>query len=131
MKKIILALFLGGVLGASEMVVSVDGAKFEGELFENESANAFGDRFPLYARMQPVSKDGKYFYSPEFIPGKSEKISQIHEGDVVLYDNRYVMIFTSDFAPSHAYARIGRIKNPANLRQLFEKNKVSIKFERK
>lgn len=130
MKKIILFCCIFLSLNAQELIMRFNNQTFNIDLYSNESADVFAEKTPMIAKAFSLNTSGKYFYIPEFIPANPKSLKSVKNGDVLLFGNHYIMIYNSDFIPTHEYTRIGKIRNPKNLKEAFNYKTLSIKFSK-
>ena len=110
--------------------ISVNGQNFSLRLEDNPSARAFAEKLPLEVEMQELNGNEKYFYLDSDLPSDSERVKQIHAGDLMLFGSNCVVIFYKDFATSYSYTRLGKIDNAADLSKVLGSGNVRVKFGR-
>ena len=110
--------------------ISINGQNFSARLEDNASARAFAEKLPLEVEMQELNGNEKYFYLDSDLPSNSERIKQIHAGDLMLFGSNCVVIFYKDFATSYSYTRLGKIDNAADLSKVLGRGNVRVKFGR-
>ena len=110
--------------------ISINGQNFSARLEDNASARAFAEKLPLEVEMQELNGNEKYFYLDSDLPSDSERVKQIHAGDLMLFGSNCVVIFYKDFATSYSYTRLGKIDNAADLSKVLGGGNVHVKFGR-
>lgn len=110
--------------------ISVNGKIFSATLEDNPTARAFAETLPLEVTMIELNGNEKYFRLEKNLPSDSERVGQIHCGDVMLFGSDCVVIFYKDFATSYSYTRLGRIENSADLEKIFGTGDVRVNFGR-
>ena len=110
--------------------ISINGQNFSARLEDNASARAFAEKLPLEVEMQELNGNEKYFYLNSDLPSDSERVKQIHAGDLMLFGSNCVVIFYKDFATSYSYTRLGKIDNAADLPKVLGGGNVHVKFGR-
>ncbi len=108
--------------------ISINGQNFYARLEDNPSARAFAEKLPLEVDMQELNGNEKYFYLDSDLPSDSERVKQIHAGDLMLFGSNCVVIFYKDFATSYSYTRLGKIDNAADLPKVLGGGNVRVKF---
>ena len=112
----------------STVKISVNGQTFDVKLEDNASARAFTENFPLEVEMTELNGNEKYFYLDKNLPSNSERVGQIHAGDLMLFGSNCVVIFYKDFPTSYSYTRLGKIENAADLAKVLGAGNIYVKF---
>ncbi len=109
--------------------ISINGQNFSARLEDNLSARAFAEKLPLEVDMQELNGNEKYFYLDSDLPSDSERIKQIHAGDLMLFGSNCVVIFYKDFSTSYSYTRLGKIDNAASLAKVLGAGNIHVTFK--
>ena len=107
--------------------ISIKGQNFSARLEDNPSARAFAEKLPLEVDMQELNGNEKYFYMDSDLPSDSERVKQIHAGDLMLFGSNCVVIFYKDFQTNYSYTRLGKIE-ATNLEKILGAGNVHVKF---
>ena len=107
--------------------ISINGQNFSVRLEDNPSARAFAEKLPLEVDMQELNGNEKYFYLDSDLPSDSERVKQIHAGDLMLFGSNCVVIFYKDFQTNYSYTRLGKIE-ATNLEKILGAGNVHVKF---
>ena len=107
--------------------ISINGQNFSVRLEDNPSARAFAEKLPLEVDMQELNGNEKYFYMDSDLPSDSERVKQIHAGDLMLFGSNCVVIFYKDFQTNYSYTRLGKIE-ATNLEKILGAGNVHVKF---
>ena len=110
------------------MTVEVNGQKFEAELYDNDTADAFKEMLPITFSMNEHNGNEKYIYMDQSLPSASEKIGGIQNGDIMLFGADCLVVFYESFQTSYTYTRIGYIKNPDGLTYALGRGSVEVSF---
>ena len=110
------------------MTVEVNGQKFEAELYDNDTADAFKEMLPITFSMNEHNGNEKYIYMDQSLPSASEKIGDIQNGDIMLFGSDCLVVFYESFQTSYTYTRIGYIKNPDGLSSALGNGSAEISF---
>ena len=110
------------------MTVEVNGQKFEAELYDNDTADAFKEMLPITFSMNEHNGNEKYIYMDQSLPSASEKIGGIQNGDIMLFGSDCLVVFYESFQTSYTYTRIGYIKNPDVLSSALGNGSAEISF---
>lgn len=103
---------------------------FNATLENNPTTQEFIKKLPLEITMTELNGNEKYFKFAENFPTNDEKISEIHSGDLMLYNGNYLVIFYKDFPTSYRYTRLGKIENAENLSEIVGGDDIRVKFEK-
>ena len=117
---------------ANEMKIkiSVNGKIFDATLENNPSTQELIKKLPLDVEMTELNGNEKYFKFKENFPSADKNISEIHEGDLMLFGSNYLVLFYKNFSTSYKYTRLGKIENPKNLSEILGSDNVRVKFEK-
>ena len=98
--------------------ISVGEQIFYATLEDNLSTRELIKKLPLEVEMTELNGNEKYYKFAENFPSDDKKISEIREGDLMLYGSSYLVIFYKNFSTSYRYTRLGKIENPENLPEI-------------
>ena len=110
--------------------ISVGEKIFYANLENNPSTQELIKKLPLEVEMTELNGNEKYFKFAENFPSDDKKISEIREGDLMLYGSSYLVIFYKSFSTSYSYTRLGKIENPANLSKVLGSDNIRVKIEK-
>ena len=110
--------------------ISVGEQIFYANLENNSSTQELIKKLPLEVEMTELNGNEKYYKFVENFPSDDKKISEIREGDLMLYGSSYLVIFYKNFSTSYSYTRLGKIENPANLSEILGDGNIFIKIEK-
>ena len=110
------------------MTVEINGQKFEAELYDNDTADAFKEMLPIAFSMNEHNGNEKYIYMDQSLPSASEKIGDIQNGDIMLFGSDCLVVFYKSFQTSYTYTHIGYIKNPDGLSSALGSGSAEISF---
>lgn len=110
------------------MIVEVNGQKFEAELYDNDTADAFKEMLPITFSMNEHNGNEKYIYMDQSLPSASEKIGSIQNGDIMLFGSDCLVVFYESFQTSYTYTRMGYIKNSDGLSSALGNGSAEISF---
>ena len=101
---------------------------FAAELANNATAQAFNALLPMTLNMTELNGNEKYNYLSTTLPSNPSCPGTIHNGDILLYGNKCVVVFYKTFSTSYSYTKIGRITDPSTLEDIVGRGAVSIRF---
>ena len=110
--------------------ISVGEQIFYANLENNPSTQELIKKLPLEVEMTELNGNEKYFKFAENFPSDDKKISEIREGDLMLYGSSYLVIFYKSFSTSYSYTRLGKIENPENLSEILGSGNIRVKIEK-
>ena len=113
----------------NSVTIQVNGKNFSATLADNPAARAFAEKFPLEVNMTELNGNEKYFYLDSDLPTDSERVKQIHAGDLMLFGSNCVVIFYKDFTTNYSYTRLGKIDNAADLAKILGAGNVRVTFK--
>lgn len=119
---------------ASEMTtiqVIINGQEFEAELNDNEAAKQFTEMLPLQLDMEDLHDNEKYFYFSDDFDTEDQKLKEIHEGDLLIYDSKCLVLFYENFETTYQYTALGKISDTAGLKEALGAGTVTISFQTK
>ena len=103
---------------------------FNATLENNPTSQEFIKKLPLEVTMTELNGNEKYFKFSENFPSDDKNISEIHVGDLMIYDSNYLVVFYKNFSTGYKYTRLGKIENPADLEKVLGDKNILIKFEK-
>lgn len=114
-----------------EIIITINGQIYEGELYHSSSAEAFAALLPLSIDMQELNGNEKYYYCPDIFPTDAKKVQHINAGDIMLYGSDCLVLFYQSFDTSYRYTPLGKIKNPDRLAEFAGTETAAITFMKK
>lgn len=136
MKQIIFLIFLNFLamqsINAQEtpkIKITVGSASFVVTTYDNATAKTFIALLPLTVTMSELNGNEKYYSMSVNLPSSPERPSTIHTGDLMRYQQNYIVIFYETFSPSYNYTKIGYMDNPKGLKTALGPDNPSVTFE--
>lgn len=111
-----------------DIVLTVGDRSFTARLEQNSTAEAFCALLPMTLEMTDLHSNEKYHYLSRPLPTNRTDVGTIHAGDIMLYGDDCVVVFYETFTTSYSYSRIGRIADPAGLKEALGSGNVSVTF---
>lgn len=111
-----------------DIVLTVGDRSFTARLEQNSTAEAFCALLPMTLEMTDLHRNEKYHYLSRPLPTNRTDVGTIHAGDIMLYGDDCVVVFYETFTTSYSYSRIGRIADPAGLKEALGSGNVSVTF---
>jgi len=112
------------------MWMTVGERRFAVTLAVTEAARAFAAMLPLTVDMADLNSNEKHAELPRALPASASRPGTIHNGDLMLYGSRTLVIFYLTFDSSYSYTRLGRVDDPAGLAQALGRSNVRIAFSK-
>lgn len=111
------------------ITIQINGKNFSAALEDNPSARAFAAHLPLEINMTELNGNEKYFYLDGDLPSDSQRVGQVHAGDLMLFGSNCVVLFYKDFATSYSYTRLGKLNNAVDLEKILGTGTVRVTFK--
>lgn len=108
--------------------ININGQAFTATIADSETGRAFQGMLPLVLDMSELNGNEKYYYLDTPLPTDSHRPGTIEAGDLMLYGDNCVVLFYETFSSSYSYTRIGKIDNPAGLRQALGRGSATVTF---
>lgn len=112
------------------IAIQIGQQQFQATLDNTPTTDAFLRKLPLTMDMTELNGNEKYYILDEGLPTQDEAVREIHTGDLMLYNGRYVVLFYKDFSTSYRYTRLGKINSPEGLAQAVGKGDIQISVNR-
>lgn len=110
------------------MIIKIHETTFFVDLEDNETSRAFCDLLSMKLSMQDLNGNEKYAYLDSPLPTKPIRIQTIHAGDIMLWQDRCIVVFYKTFSTKYAYTKIGSITNSYPLQQCLGTKNVVVQF---
>lgn len=98
-----------------DITIRVNGNVFAAKLYQTETTEAFMQKLPLSVTMNELNGNEKYYYFSESFPTETERVSEIHAGDLKLYGSSCLVLFYESFSTSYSYTSLGYVEDPEGL----------------
>nr|QGT51201.1 hypothetical protein Firmicute1046_2770 [uncultured Firmicutes bacterium] len=122
----LLPLTLSNITDSNKIVLTVNDKTFTATLEKNETAAALKTLLPMAFDMSELNGNEKYYYMPQNLPSNAERVSTIHEGDIMLYGSNCLVIFYETFNTSYSYTKIGHIDDTSGLKAAVGSGSVTV-----
>ena len=109
--------------------VIINGQEFEAELNDNEAARQFTEMLPIQLDMEDLHDSEKYFYFSDDFDTADEELKEIHEGDLLIYDSKCLVLFYESFETTYQYTPLGKISDTAGLKEALGTGTAAISFQ--
>lgn len=109
--------------------VIINGQEFEAELNDNEAARQFTEMLPIQLDMEDLHDNEKYFYFSDDFDTADEELKEIHEGDLLIYDSKCLVLFYESFETTYQYTPLGKISDTAGLKEALGAGTAAISFQ--
>lgn len=107
----------------------VNDQRFAITLADTETAKAFAALLPFSINMTDLNRNEKHADLPQSLPVNASRPGRIHQGDLMLYGSRTLVVFYLTFNSPYAYTRLGRVNDPEGLAQALGQHQVRITFQ--
>ena len=102
--------------------------KFSATLENNETTKELLQRLPLEIEMKELNGNEKYYYFDEHLPRNASLVNKINVGDIMLFGDNCLVIFSQSFATSYSYTKLGKIDNPDSLAEVLGSGNIKVKI---
>ncbi len=112
----------------TRMWMTVGERRFAITLADNPTASAFAARLPLTLDMADLNRNEKHADLSDALPTDSIHAGTIHNGDLMLYGSKTIVVFYDTFRSSYSYTRLGRINDANGMAEVLGQGTVRINF---
>lgn len=113
---------------ASRIWMIVGERRFVVTLSSNATGQAFAELLPLTLDMAELNGSEKHADLPTALPADATRPGMIHNGDLMLYGSKTVVVFYKAFTSPYSYSHIGRVADPAGLAHVLGQQSVRLAF---
>jgi hypothetical protein len=114
----------------SPMWVTVGEHRFAAILADTKAAREFAAMLPLTLDMDDLHSNEKHVKLAKSLSTNEYQPGTIHNGDLMLWGSRTMVVFYKDFDTTYSYTRIGHIVDTKLLPQALGSSKVMVKFSK-
>lgn len=114
--------------GTMNVTATLNGQDFEIELVDNDTARAFAGMLPLSGTLSELNGNEKYLMVSDSLPSNPSNLGTIEAGDVMLYQDDYIVVFYETHPSSYTYTRIGKIADVSGLSSAVGSGSVEATF---
>lgn len=93
---------------------------------DTKAAQELRRQLPITESFTELNGNEKYYKLAGSLPTADEDIKEIHAGDIMLYDGRYVVVFYRDFTTTYRYTPLGHLDDAAGLADTLGKGDVTM-----
>lgn len=111
--------------------IVVGDQNFPTVLYKNETTDAIMDRLPMTLDMSDMNGNEKYYYFSDSLATDSEKPSEIHAGDLMLYGTDCLVLFYESFSSSYSYTTLGYVEDAVGLASVLGSGNIQVSFNAK
>jgi hypothetical protein len=108
--------------------VQVGEKTFTARLENNDTARAFVAMLPLTLEMRDLNDNEKVIELSKNLPGEVSNPGTIHEGDLMIWSSRSLVLFYKTFPTTYPYFPLGRIEDSAGLVEAVGAGTVTVTF---
>jgi hypothetical protein len=110
------------------MWMTIGEHRFSITLTNSAASAAFAALLPLEVDMAELNGNEKYAELPQALPTSASRPGRIHNGDLMLYGEKTLVVFYSTFNSPYSYTRLGRVDSPAALQEALGRRGVHVVF---
>lgn len=108
--------------------IQVGSRDFTAIIYDNATTKSLLERLPMTLDMSELNGNEKYYYLSDSLPTNSERVGNIHTGDLMLYGSDCLVLFYESFSTSYSYTRIGYIEDTEGLAKALGSGDVQVTF---
>lgn len=108
--------------------ITIGDKKCTAIFYDNPTAHAFLEHLPLTVEMQELNGNEKYYHFSDKLPTDIESVGNIKEGDLMLYQDDYLVLFYESHTTSYSYTRIGYIGDTTGLADSVGNGNITASF---
>lgn len=112
----------------SKIVIKIGEREFIATLEKTETAQAFAKLLPLEKSMVELNGNEKYYDLHQNLPSDPKKVGRIGAGDLMLFQNNFIVVFYKTHSTNYSYTRIGKIDDPVGLAEAVGSGDVVMRF---
>lgn len=112
----------------SKIVIKINEHEFTATLEETETAQVFAKLLPLEKNMVELNGNEKYYDLHQNLPSNPKQVGRIEAGDLMLFQNNFIVVFYKTHSTSYSYTRIGKIDDPNGLAEAVGNGDVMMSF---
>lgn len=112
-----------------KLKIKIGSSLFKATLQNNTSTSAFKKLLPMTITMSDLNNNEKYYDLSGSLPTDSSNPGTIHNGDLMLYGSRTLVLFYKSFSTSYSYTRLGKVDNTTDLASALGSGSVTVTFE--
>ena len=112
-----------------KVMIKIGDKEFAATFYDNDTAAALKNMFPLTLDMKELNGNEKYYYLPNSLPTDTESVGTINEGDIMLYGSDCLVVFYKTFSTPYSYTKIGHIDDVTGLSDAVGSGNVTVVFE--
>lgn len=111
------------------IVITVNGQKFDAVLYSNKAAQELAEMLPMTVNMNELNANEKYCILRQSLTADSEKVERINAGDIMLFGSNTLVLFYDSFDTDYSYTKLGYIVDPEGLADALGTESVTVSFE--
>lgn len=113
----------------SKITLQIGSKNFTATLAENAAASAIIKMLPLTLEMKDLNRNEKFAQLSQNLPTQIFNPGTIQTGDLLLWGANTFVVFYESFPTSYSYTRLGKIDDPAGLKEALGPGNVTVKIE--
>ena len=112
----------------TELRIQAGDRVFTARLEDTPAAQALAAAMPMTLNMDEMNGNEKYFFLSDALPTNAGQPGHIAAGDLMLYGDNCLVLFSESFQSAYSYTRLGSITDTAGLADALGSGSVQVTF---
>jgi hypothetical protein len=128
LKQVLINLFLITLSLCENYYIQIGEKQFPFTLEDNSAANKLKEKMSIKLKMSGDINHEKYYQFSDTFPTDTYSPGTIETGDILLYQNDYLVLFYETFTTSYSYTRLGKVTSTNGLKEALGSGDVTVNW---
>lgn len=128
LKQVLITLFFISLSLCENYYIQIGEKKFPFTLENNSAANKLKDKLSIKLKMSGDISNEKYYKFSDTFTTDTYSPGTIETGDILLYQNNYLVLFYETFTSSYTYTRLGKVTSTDGLKDALGNGDITVKW---
>ena len=128
LKQVLITLFFISLSLCENYYIQIGEKQFPFTLENNSAANKLKDKLSIKLKMSGDISNEKYYKFSDTFTTDTYSPGTIETGDILLYQNNYLVLFYETFQTSYTYTRLGKVTSTDGLKDALGSGDVTISW---